>query len=179
LRRQCQIRALRPDLTLLDLRGNVNTRLQKLDHGDYDAIVLATSGLQRLGFDQRITTELSYDISLPAIGQGALSIECRGNDDRINHLITPLHHDETAVCVLAERAMNARLEGGCQVPIAGHAVIEDKTLFLRGLVGRADGTQILRGDISGHPKDAQELGTVLADDLIARGAKDILSQLSA
>jgi len=176
LRRQCQIRALRPDLVIADLRGNVNTRLDKLDNGDYDAIILATSGLQRLGFDHRITAELPYDVSLPAIAQGALSIECRSHDDRVNHLIAPLHHGETAACVLAERAMNERLEGGCQVPIAGHAVIEGKTLFLQGLVGTPDGTQILRGDICGHPQDAQELGTVLADDLIARGATEILAQ---
>lgn len=177
LRRQCQIRALRPDLDLRDLRGNVNTRLGKLDEGVYDAIILATSGLTRLGFESRISEEIPPEVCLPAIAQGALSIECRSADERVNRLITPLHHDSSAACVLAERAMNARLEGGCQVPIAGFAVLEEGNLFLRGLVGAVDGSEIIRGDITGHPRDAEELGTVLADDLLARGAKTLLAQL--
>jgi hydroxymethylbilane synthase len=176
LRRQCQIRAQRPDLQLIDLRGNVNTRLSKLDEGQYDAIILATSGLIRLGFESRIKMELPYEVCLPAIAQGALSIECREDDERVNRLLAPLHHGPSAACVLAERSMNAKLEGGCQVPIAGHAVIEHELLFMRALVGTVDGKTILRGDISGRPESARELGVVLAEDFISRGAKEILAQ---
>ena len=177
LRRTCQIRALRPDLEILDLRGNVNTRLGKLDASEYDAIILATSGLVRRGFQERITEEIPVEVSLPAIAQGALSLECRSDDDRINGLIAPLHHEISAACVLAERSLNARLEGGCQVPIAGHAVIDSGNLYLRGLVGAVDGSEILKGDIAGDPRNAEELGQVLADDLLSRGAKELLAQV--
>ena len=179
LRRQCQIRAVRPDLEILDLRGNVNTRLQKLDDGHYDAIILAAAGLKRLGFEARIRESLSPEVSLPAIGQGAVGIECRAEDPRINELIAPLHDRLTAQRVTAERAMNARLQGGCQVPIAGFAVIEHGVLLLRGLVGEPDGSQIVQGEIAGPPENAQELGEVLADDLLSRGADRILEALYA
>lgn len=179
LRRQCQIRALRPDLKLIDLRGNVNTRLRKLDDGEYMAIILAAAGLKRLGWEARITEYLAPEISLPAIGQGAVGIECRSNDPRVNNLLAPLHDETTALRVRAERAMNLRLQGGCQVPIAGYAEIEHGVLLLRGLVGKPDGTEIIRSEIAGPPANAEELGTVLAEDLLARGAGQILASLYA
>jgi len=179
LRRQCQLRALRPDLQILDLRGNVNSRLQKLDKGDYDAIILAAAGLIRLGFQDRIREALAPEVSLPAIGQGAVGIECRVDDPRVNALIAPLHDTATATRVLAERAMNERLQGGCQVPIAGFAIQEHGVLLLRGLVGEPDGSQIVRGEIAGPPENAQELGEVLAADLLSRGADRILDALYA
>lgn len=179
LRRQCQLRSWRPDLQIKDLRGNVNTRLGKLDHSEYDAIILASAGLKRLGFEERIQQFLDPEISLPAVGQGAVGIECRVNDDRINELIAPLNHEETQICVLAERAMNERLEGGCQVPIAGYAILEYGQLKMRGLVGRPDGKQVVRGEIEGPRKAAVQLGTALADDLLSRGAGEILKEVYA
>jgi hydroxymethylbilane synthase len=177
LRRMCQIRNWRSDLKILDLRGNVNTRLRKLDEGEYDAIILACAGLKRLGFDNRIRTHLDPDFSLPAIGQGAVGIECRSDDDFINELIAPLNHPATRTRVLAERAMNYRLEGGCQVPIAGYAELDGDTLLIRGLVGRPDGTEMVRGEIAGRADEAEYLGTTLAEDLLARGAGDILKEV--
>ena len=179
LRRQCQIKALRPDLELADLRGNVNTRLQKLDDGQYDAIILAAAGLKRLGFEDRLTQAIATDISLPAIGQGAVGIECREGDDAVYKLIAPLNDEITAVRVAAERAMNERLQGGCQVPIAGYAEYDKKIVVLRGLVGEPDGTRIIRGDIAGPAANVEEMGQVLADDLLSRGADKILESLYA
>ncbi len=177
LRRQCQLRASRPDLKIIDLRGNVNTRLSKLDNGDYDAIILAAAGLKRLEMSDRITEALGTDVSLPAVGQGAVGIECRIDDDRIHTLLEPLNDHLTALRVTAERAMNLRLEGGCQVPIAGYAEIQKDILLLRGLVGSTDGTRIIRSEIAGKPENADEMGTILAEDLLAQGAKEILSEL--
>ena len=177
LRRQCQIAALRPDLNIIDLRGNVNTRLKKLDNGEYDAIILAAAGLIRLEFHDRITQFIDTDVSLPAIGQGAVGIECRSDDARVNNLIAPLNDNKTQIRVLAERAMNQRLEGGCQVPIAGYAEYEKGIILLRGLVGQVDGKKIIRGEIAGPPENAEELGMVLAEDLLARGADKILNEL--
>ncbi len=174
LRRQCQLRAARPDLEIRDLRGNVGTRLGKLDAGEYDAIVLACAGLKRLGLADRITEALSPEESLPAVGQGAVGIECRADDQAILDLLAPLNHPETAQRVAAERAMNHRLEGGCQVPIAGFAVIERGVLLLRALVGTPDGREVIRGDIAGTPDDAELLGRALAEDLLGRGAGRIL-----
>lgn len=179
LRRQAQIAALRPDLNIIDLRGNVNTRLKKLDDGEYDAIILAAAGLKRLEFDDRISQFIGTDISLPAIGQGAVGIECRSDDSRVNELLAPLNDYKTQVRVLTERAMNERLQGGCQVPIAGYAEFERGVIMMRGLVGRVDGTEIIRGEIAGPPEHAEELGTVLADDLLSRGADKILEELYA
>lgn len=179
LRRQCQLRAQRPDLEIRDLRGNVNTRLKKLDEGEYDAIILAAAGLKRLGFEARIREALAPELSLPAIGQGAVGIECRSDDPEVNELISPLHHAVTATRVTAERAMNARLQGGCQVPIAGFAVLEHGVLLLRGLVGEPDGSTIVHGEIAGPPENAEELGVVLAEDLLSRGADRILDALYA
>ena len=179
LRRQCQLKALRPDLEILTLRGNVNTRLAKLDAGDFDAVILAAAGLLRLGFGDRITAYLDTATSLPAIGQGAVGIECRRDDPRVNGLIAALNHRPTQTRVGAERAMNHRLQGGCQVPIAGHAVLEDGTLHLRGLVGYPDGSRVIRSEIRGNPDDATALGIALADDLLARGAGVILKTVYA
>lgn len=179
LRRQCQIMARRPDLVISSLRGNVNTRLAKLDAGDFDAIILAAAGLKRLGFERRITAYLDTDVSLPAIGQGAVGIECRRDDPRINGLLAVLDDPDTHTRVAAERAMNHRLEGGCQVPIAGHATLDGETLHLRGLVGAPDGSKVIRGDIRGPRGEAERLGIALADDLLARGAAAILKAVYA
>ena len=177
LRRQCQLRARRPDLQILDLRGNVGTRLGKLDGGDYDAIVLACAGLKRLGLSARITRELPPEEMLPAIAQGVIGIECRVGDERINSLIEPLNHAATRQRTDAERAMNATLAGGCQAPVAGYSVLNDGVIELLGLVGRPDGSHIIRADVRGLPDDAAELGKQLANDLLARGARPILDEL--
>lgn len=179
LRRQCQLKERRPDLEIMDLRGNVNTRLAKLDAGDYDAIILAAAGLKRLEFSERIRLALPADVSLPAIGQGAIGIECRAEDVRVNTLIAPLNHADTQVCIAAERAMNRRLGGGCQVPIAGFAELDGDQLQLRGLVGRTDGSKILRSAIFGLPREADSMGAALAEELLARGADEILEALYA
>lgn len=179
LRRQSQLHELRPDLVILNLRGNVNTRLKKMDDGDYDAIILAAAGLLRLGMGTRITQYLVPEQSLPAIGQGAIGIECRTDDAHTLGLIQGLHHDATATCVRAERAMNRQLQGGCQVPIAGYAELAGDTLTLRGMVGRPDGSEVVRGSISGAASSATQLGTSLADDLLARGARAILEDVYA
>lgn len=175
LRRQCQISQHRPDLVIKSLRGNVNTRLAKLDAGEFDAIILAGAGLLRLGMEDRIASLLSTEQSLPAGGQGALGIECRMSDVELIELIKPLHHDDSACCVLAERAVNKRLEGGCQVPIACFAELTgDKQIFLRALVGSPDGKRILRSEVTGDMSIAEELGIGVAEDLLAQGAGEIL-----
>ena len=177
LRRECQLRSYRPDIEVLPLRGNVNTRLAKLDAGDYDAIILASAGLKRLGFEQRIRSALSPEQSLPAIGQGAVGIETRIDDDEINALIAPLRCAETWIVVSAERALNKRLAGGCQVPIAGYAVLKNGEIWLRGLVGRPDGGLILRAKINGKAEQAESLGIQLAEDLLQQGADKILADV--
>lgn len=179
LRRQCQLAARRADLVIRPLRGNVNTRLSKLDAGEYDAIVLAAAGLMRLGFEQRIRRRLSPEESLPAIGQGAIGIECRVDDGRVKALIAPLHHADTADRVRAERALNRRLRGGCQAPIAGYAVLEDGWLRLRGLVGTPDGTQVWYAERCAPRTEAEPLGTALAEDLIAQDRNRVLAALAA
>ena len=179
LRRQCQLRARRPDVEILDLRCNVNTRLAKLDAGRYDAIILASAGLMRLGMEARICERLAPSVILPAIGQGAIGIECRRDDARVNTLIGVLNDAETHVRVRAERALNHRLGGGCQVPIAGFAEIASGRLVLRALVGRPDGSEIIEGKVQGAIEQAQTLGTELADDLLSRGAKAILKDVYA
>lgn len=178
LRRQCQLREKYPHLRVLDLRGNVNTRLAKLDHGEFDAIILATAGLLRLAMAERIALRLPEDFSLPAGGQGAVGIECARDDVELRQLLAPLHHDPTAICVVAERAMNRRLEGGCQVPIACFAELQgSEHLWLRGLVGSVDGQTMLRGEVSGRPQDAEAMGIALAEELLARGADKILGEV--
>ncbi|QPB81591.1 hydroxymethylbilane synthase [Pseudoalteromonas rubra] len=177
LRRQCQIRAQRPDLVIKDLRGNVNTRLAKLDAGEFDAIILAAAGLIRLEMAERIASFVSVEDSLPANGQGAVGIECRSDDAQVQAWLAPLEHSETRMRVLAERAMNRRLEGGCQVPIGAYAEIDGEQLTLRGLVGAIDGSQILRGEQSGPVADAEQLGVRLAESLLAQGADQILAEV--
>ncbi len=174
LRRQAQLRALRPDLELLDLRGNVNTRLAKLDAGEYDAIILAAAGLIRLGFEDRITSAISVDDSLPAGGQGAVGIECRSADSVIHALLAPLHHQDTATRVTAERSLNKHLNGGCQVPIACYAVLEGEQIWLRGLVGDPSGGLLLNAEARAPRADAEALGVQVAEDLLSQGAADIL-----
>lgn len=177
LRRQCQLADRRPDLRIEPLRGNVNTRLAKLDAGEYDAIILAAAGLIRLGFESRIRDCIDPVDSLPAIGQGAIGIECRVDDERVHQLIAPLADRDTTDRVLAERAMNARLNGGCQVPIGGHAVLDGDQLILKGLVGTTDGTRILRAEASGPRAEAEAIGVRVAEDLLGQGADAILSAL--
>jgi len=177
LRRQCQIKERFPNVKILPLRGNVNTRLAKLDAGDYDAIILASAGLKRLGMAERITACLDSSVSLPAIGQGAIGIECRSDDDELNTILHVLHHQATAICVSAERAMNARLNGGCQVPIAGFAQLHGEQLFMRGLVGAPDGSVIFRAEKTADASQAEAIGTHIADELLSRGADKVLQAL--
>lgn len=179
LRRECQLRYHRPDLEILPLRGNVNTRLAKLDAGDFDAIVLAKSGLERLEFYDRIRSPMPAEQSLPAIGQGALGIETRVEDTEMNALIAPLNCELTSITVKAERALNRRLQGGCQVPIGGYAILNQDDIWLRGLVGRPDGTEMLYEEIRGKAVDAEKLGTQLGETLLGRGADKILADVYA
>ncbi|MBB2494028.1 hydroxymethylbilane synthase [Aquipseudomonas ullengensis] len=174
LRRQAQLLARRPDLKIQFLRGNVNTRLAKLDAGDYDAIILAAAGLIRLGFEDRIRSSISVEHSLPAGGQGAVGIECRSADSAIHALLAPLHHRDTALRVTAERALNKHLNGGCQVPIACYALLEGEQLWLRGLVGQPDGGQLLRAEGRAPVESAEALGVQVAEQLLAQGAAAIL-----
>ncbi len=177
LRRQCQLRQAYAQLEILTLRGNVNTRLAKLDTGEYDAIILAVAGIKRLGMEPRIRERLEPDISLPAVGQGAVCIECRVDDTDTNRLLAPLNHRDTQYCVSAERAMNAALDGGCQVPIGGYAELSNGVLRLRGLVGEPDGSRLLRDEVRGPIAQAQQLGLQLAEKLLAQGAKSILDKV--
>jgi len=177
LRRQCQIKEKFPNAEILSLRGNVNTRLAKLDAGEYDAIILASAGLKRLGMGDRITECLDTTTSLPAIGQGAVGVECRADDQEINDYLKVLHDEQTTIRVKAERAMNARLNGGCQVPIAGFAEIQGDKLFMRGLVGSPDGVTLYRAERLGSFAEAEEIGIAIADDLLEQGADEILKAL--
>ncbi|RAU16862.1 hydroxymethylbilane synthase [Nitrincola tibetensis] len=179
LRREVQIRERRSDLVVSSLRGNVQTRLGKLDAGEFDAIILATAGLIRLKLETRIRQEIPAEESLPAGGQGAVGIECRLDDHELIALLQPLHDIDTSDRVLAERAMNRRLEGGCQVPIGCYALLEGDQLWLRGLVGRPDGTLVLRDEIRGPRQDAESLGITLAERLLAAGADDVLKSVYA
>lgn len=179
LRRQCQLKNLRPDLNIIDLRGNVNTRLAKLDAGQYDAIILAAAGLIRLGMSERIQQQLEATISLPAVGQGAVGIECRNDDQELIDLLQALNHPDTAVRVLAERAMNAELQGGCQVPIGSFAELIDDQIYLRGLVGSVDGQQILRCSENGPISEAENIGKRVATGLLSQGADKLLAELQA
>lgn len=177
LRRQTQLKERRPDIQILDLRGNVNTRLAKLDNGDYDAIILASAGLIRLGFESRIAHNISTEQSLPAIGQGAVGIECRIDDKEINELLAPLHHGETAIRVNAERALNLRLNGGCQVPIGGFAELDGDQVRLRGLIGFPDGSKIFRSEKVALQQDVYELGIEVAEELLDQGGDKVLQLL--
>ncbi len=184
LRRICQLLNRRPDLRLTNLRGNVDTRIRKLDEGEFDAIILAAAGVKRLGRADRITAVLPAETSLPAIGQGAVGIECRVDDEFTNRLLGPLNHEETSVCIRAERAFLERLEGGCQVPIAAYARLESGTpaaesgtLFIEGLVGSLDGKTIIRDSFRGGPGEAESAGRALAEKLLSQGAGKILEEV--
>jgi len=202
LRRSCQLLNIRPDIKIKQLRGNLDTRIRKLDEGLFEAIIVAVAGVRRLGLSDRIAEILPADISLPAIGQGAIGIECRTDDGYINELIAPLNHPETAVCVKAERAFLKRLEGGCQVPIAAYARIKqgvqkplskiqnpkskiqsskstmrEEKIVMDGLVGSISGDRILRGHIEGRIDRAESLGLTLAEDILSRGAREILDEV--
>lgn len=177
LRRKCQLLELRPDLVIRDLRGNLGTRLGKLDSGEFHAIILAVAGLKRLEMESRIRTELPPELCLPAVGQGAVGIECRLDDQQTRDLLAPLGHRETTLRILAERAMNTRLEGGCQVPIGSYAELEGDTLWLRALVGAPDGSQIVRGERRGPSANAEQMGIELAEELLDAGAREILADV--
>ncbi len=179
LRRECQLKQHLPEAEVLPLRGNVNTRLAKLDAGEYDAIILASAGLKRLGMGDRITQTLDTSVSLPAVGQGAIGIECRVDDVEINQMLAALHDQVTGVCVKAERAMNTRLNGGCQVPIAGFAILQQTQVFMRGLVGSPDGQVIYRAERAGSIEQAESLGQQIAEDLLSQGADKVLQALLA
>lgn len=177
LRRKSQLKKARPDLLISDLRGNVGTRLGKLDAGKYDAIILAAAGLIRLGEKQRIAEIISAEIILPAVGQGAIGIECREGDLKIQKLVEPLHCSETACRVLAERSMNEKLNGGCQVPIAGYATIDGDQLNLQGLVAAENGEKIIKAQQTAEINQYTQVGRDVANKLIASGANEILQQL--
>jgi len=178
LRRQSQLLHLRPDIEVTFLRGNVNTRLLKLDAGEFDAIILAAAGLKRLKMRDRIASFFSPEQLLPAGGQGTVAIECRLNDTQTTDLLAPLHHPLTAEQVLAERAMNKRLGGGCQVPIGAYAVHQNGELWLRGLVADPDGNDILQDEIRGSPLDGETMGRTLAERLLTAGADNILAKVN-
>jgi hydroxymethylbilane synthase len=179
LRRQCQLRHARPDLEVVQLRGNVDTRLRKLDQGQYDAIILAAAGLQRLGLEERIASLVPVEASLPAVGQGVIGIECRADDTRTIGLITALEHGPTRTCLDAERAFAARLQGSCQSPVAGFAEFEGNLLRVRGLVGAPDGSRLFADELRGAPAAAATLGDDLAARLLEAGAGPLLASLRA
>jgi len=177
LRRQCQLKQLRPDLDIRSLRGNVGTRLSKLDNGEYDAIILASAGLIRLGLAERIASFIEVEHSLPAAGQGAVGIECRVDDEEVKAVLALLSDATTTTCVLAERAMNTRLQGGCQVPIGGYAIEQNGEIFLRALVGEIDGSAIIRAEGKSVVENAEALGVTIAEQLLAQGADKILAKI--
>jgi len=179
LRRESQLRAQFPHLIVKPLRGNVQTRLRKLDEGQYAAIILAAAGLKRLELSDRITTLLDPEQSLPAVGQGALGIECRENRSDLIALLQPLHHQETANCVKAERAMSRLLGGSCQIPLGAFAEIGNNALRLRGFVASPDGKQMVNDELTGNPETGEEMGQTMAQNLIAQGADKILAAIDA
>jgi len=178
LRRQCQLRCARPDLEIATLRGNVETRLRKLDEGKFAAIILASAGLERLELDARIRERLAPEMMLPAVGQGVIGIECKSGDTQVRGLLAPLEHSKTRRCLEAERAFAARLGGSCQSPIAGYATLAGERISLRGLVGSPNGTTIFADRIAGAAADAVKLGTALAERLLAAGAEALLHALA-
>ena len=177
LRRQAQLMNVRPDFVIQQLRGNVDTRLKKLKEGQFDAIILAAAGVKRLGLADNVSEYIDPEISLPAIGQGALGIECRVDDRELNDLIAFFNHADTRTCVTGERALLRRLEGGCQVPIACYGQIKGGALHLTGLVGSVDGKRIIKDSLEGAPEKAEKLGVTLAEKLLSRGADVILREV--
>ena len=177
LRRQCQLKAAYPGLSLREIRGNVGSRLQKLDNGAYDSLILAAAGMKRLGMERRIRTFLDVAEILPAIGQGALGIETRSDDAQAERFVRPLNHAPTRLCVHAERALSRKLYGGCHLPLAGYAHISGETLFMSALVGNPDGSRIVKDTISGNAVHAEKLGNELAEGLLLQGADEILGEV--
>jgi len=177
LRRQTQLRALRPDLVYVAIRGNLDTRLRKLERGDCEALVLAAAGVRRLGLSGRIASYFRLDQMCPAVGQGALGIEIRADDRRASEAVARLDHFPTHQAVRAERAVLRRLGGGCQVPIAAHGVVEDGNLRLRGLVANLAGTRLIRAHAEGPASDPEELGATVAEDLLRQGAREVLDAI--
>ncbi len=179
LRRECQLRLRYPHLDIRSLRGNVNTRLRKLDEGEYEAIILAAAGLKRLGLEKRIRAFLALADSLPAVGQGALAIEYLSNRTDLSAHLEPLGNMATTACVVAERAFGAALQGSCDIPLAGYAQMESAQLTISGLVGMPDGSSHVKATLSGSPADAARLGRALGEKLLALGADRILAALQA
>ena len=177
LRRRSQIKRVRPDLVIVDIRGNVQTRLKKLETENLDAIILAAAGMIRMGYQDEITEYLDESLVLPAVGQGAVAIETRVNDPKVEEIVQRLHHLPTAYCTIAERAFLRKLEGGCQVPIAAFGKVDGDTLSLEGLVADLDGQRIIRETISGSVSDAVSIGERLGDLLLEQGAKEILDEV--
>ena len=177
LRRKSQLLAIRPDLRLHDLRGNIHTRMRKLDDGEFDAIILAAAGLERMEMPERIQHLIPAEVCLPAVSQGALAIEVLAEDQATQGIVDFLNHADTLACVRAERAMNAALEGGCQVPIGSYAILEGDQLWLRGLVAELDGQRIIRAERRGSIADAERMGQDLAQELLAQGARAILDSV--
>ena len=177
LRRQCQLLKHRPDLQIKSLRGNVQTRLRKLDEGEFDAIILASAGLIRLELEERIQQFIDSDLMLPAVGQGAVGIECRIDDQQTLDLLAVLNHADTATIVTTERGFNTRLNGGCQVPIAGYAEQKGSEIFFRGLVASVDGKQVFYTEKSGLPEEAEQIGIAAAEELLKAGAKSVLDEV--
>jgi hydroxymethylbilane synthase len=178
LRRQAQLRHVRPDLDVRDLRGNVDTRLRKVESGEYDAIVLAKAGLDRLGAAHRVSEILSTEVCLPAVGQGAIGVECRADDAESNEVLDKLNHAETRAAIVAERTLLAALEGGCQVPLGAWARIQREELVFEACVCSADGQQYIRQRLAGSPQDPRALGQKMAQTLLDSGAQNILQEVS-
>ena len=177
LRRGAQLKSIRPDLEIMSLRGNVDTRLKKLETENLDAVILAAAGLKRMGFENRVTEYLDEETMLPAVGQGALCIECRENDPKIGPVMKTLDDDYTRTVVMGERAFLNRLEGGCQIPIAAHGTLKDGLFSICGLVAALDGTTIIKEEISGNGAESERIGVELAERLLLAGAKDILDSI--
>ncbi len=179
LRRQCQLMAARPDIKVEQLRGNLDTRIRKCEEGLFDAVILAAAGIRRMGWEERIKEYIGPEVCLPAIGQGAIGIECRKDDEFINHALSALQHQDTWDAVVAERAFLGRLEGGCQVPIAAYAVVADggKKLRMAGLVGSVSGDRIIKDEMEAPVKEGESLGVELAEKLLAGGADSILAEV--
>ena len=177
LRRKAQLQNLRPDLKICDVRGNLNTRMRKMHEENFDALILAAAGVIRMGWSDEISEYLPMDISLAAVSQGAIGIECREDDAEIMALIAKINDEETATCVCAERALLRALEGGCQIPIAAHAVIKNDILKLNGLVASLDGKRVIKETLSGNKDNAEEIGLELAKKLTALGADEILAEI--
>jgi hydroxymethylbilane synthase len=177
LRRKCQLLNTRPDIHIVEIRGNLNTRLKKLDSSEWDGMILAKAGITRLGWIERVTDTLPFELMLPAVGQGALAIESRADDLNIKEILRPLHHQPTALTVTAERALLRYLEGGCQIPIGAYAQIIGNELRIDAVIGSLDGKQIVRGKMTGAIADAEEIGIVLAEQLLNQGGKEILMEI--